>query len=141
MKTTLFQKAALLVSGLTAVGIGSAILLTPHAFYAAYGIGLGGDPNLLSEIRAPGGALATMGAFILSGLAWPRFVEPCLTLSAGLYLAWGTARLVSVALDGLPDNGLIWATGLELAIGTVCFFAGRMSKQDVSSLPTASANL
>lgn len=125
MKTTLFQKTALVVSGLTAVAIGSAILLLPRAFYGSYGITLGADPSLMSEIRAPGGALAMIGFLILAGLVRKRFAQASLTLGAGLYLAWGTSRIVSLGLDGVPDSGLIWATVLELAIGTACLLALR----------------
>jgi len=49
----LFEKIALGLSGLTAVTIGACILFAPHAFYAGYGITLGQDANLLSELRAP----------------------------------------------------------------------------------------
>jgi hypothetical protein len=56
------------VSGLLLLIIGGTILLVPQAFYASDGIALGNDPSLLSEIRAPGGLLATSGLFILTGV-------------------------------------------------------------------------
>ena len=54
MQLTRFQKITLGISGITALVIGSFITLAPHAFYAGYGITLGPEPNLLSELRAPG---------------------------------------------------------------------------------------
>ncbi|MCV6592454.1 MAG: DUF4345 domain-containing protein [Silicimonas sp.] len=52
MQLTRFQKITLGISGVTALAIGALITLTPHAFYASYGITLGQDPNLLNELRA-----------------------------------------------------------------------------------------
>jgi transposase InsO family protein len=43
---------------LTALTIGAFILFAPHAFYGSYGITLGEDASLLSELRAPGAGLA-----------------------------------------------------------------------------------
>ena len=64
---TLFQKIALGVAGITALGIGASILIAPYAFYASYGIVLAPNPSLLSELRAPGAGLAAFGA--VKGLA------------------------------------------------------------------------
>jgi len=64
MKLT--QKIALGVAGITALGIGTVIVAAPHAFYASYGIALGPDPSLLSELRAPGAGLAAFGAVMLA---------------------------------------------------------------------------
>ncbi len=52
-----FQTITLGISGVTALGIGAFILAGPHAFYAGYGITLGGDASLLSESRAPAGSV------------------------------------------------------------------------------------
>ena len=60
------QKIALSIAGFTSLGIGAFILAAPHAFYASYGIALGQDPSLLSELRAPGAGLAAFGAVMLA---------------------------------------------------------------------------
>ena len=65
----LLQKIALGISGVTSLGIGSFILAAPHTFYASYGITLGFEPSLLSELRAPGAGLAAFGAIMLFDLA------------------------------------------------------------------------
>ncbi len=52
MPLTLLQKIALGISGITASCIGALILAAPHLFYESYGISLGNDTNLLSELRA-----------------------------------------------------------------------------------------
>ena len=75
MDSTFLEKAALCLSGLTALTIGSFILFVPHPFYASYGITLGDDASLLSELRAPGAGLAGFGLLMLTGL-WRRAMLP-----------------------------------------------------------------
>ena len=72
---TYLQKAILFLAGATAFSIGAAILIFPAAFYTSYGITIGSDPSLLSEIRAPGGALLVMGLFMLTGLVRPDLAD------------------------------------------------------------------
>ena len=62
----------LAMAGLLLLGIGSSLLFTPHAFHGSNGIFLGSNPNLLSEIRAPGGLLAANGILALISVAWAR---------------------------------------------------------------------
>ena len=123
MKTTLAEKIILSVSGLTAIGIGSAILTIPVAFYAASGIELGGDASLLNEIRAPGGALLIMGFFILAGLFRASLAGVSLWIGAAIFMSYGLSRGLSMAVDGLPDTGLVMAAAFEIAIGTLCLLS------------------
>jgi len=122
MTTTLTQKIILSVSGLTAVGIGTAILIIPVPFYAANGIELGSDASLLNEIRAPGGALLTMGLLIFAGLVRAGFARVSMLIGAAIFLSYGLSRGVSIALDGWPDIALVEAAAIEIAIGTFCLF-------------------
>ena len=123
MKTTLPEKIILSVSGLTAVGIGTAILTIPTAFYASSGIELGGDASLLNEIRAPGGALLIMGFFMLAGLIRASLAGLSLWIGAAIFMSYGMSRGFSIALDGLPDTALVMAAAVEIAIGTLCLFS------------------
>lgn len=61
-------KILLSVSGILLLIVGTSILLQPHAFFATNGITLGNNPNLLSEIRAPGGLLIGCATIILLGI-------------------------------------------------------------------------
>jgi len=126
---TSFQKAILLLAGATSVGIGTAILIFPAAFHASYGITLGTDPSLLSEIRAPGGALLVMGLFMLAGLVRPGFAHVSRWIAAAVFLSYGLARLLSFALDGTPDGGLVFAAVFEIAIGLLCMTPGRAPRK------------
>jgi hypothetical protein len=137
MTTTLTQKIILFISGLTAVGIGAAILTAPIAFHATNGIALGDDPSLLSEIRAPGGALLTMGVFMLAGLIRARLARLSLAIGAAIFLSYGLSRCLAIALDGWPDSGLVVAAAFELLIGVLCAFAlvGRSPAAGRAGLP------
>ena len=123
MKSSNLLKLVLLASGLIAIGIGSAILVAPANFYATYGIELTGDASLASEIRAPGGALLAMGLLMLAGVFVAEFAFASTAIAAAVYLSYGLSRLVSMAIDGSPDGGLVAAAALELAIGAINLLA------------------
>ena len=122
MQPTKTHRFLLIISGLIALAIGASILFTPDAFHAGYGVELGGDPSLRSEIRSPGGALSVLGGMMLIGAFVRSFTFTSTAIAAAVYLAYGLSRLVSIGLDGLPDSGLLSATAFELAIGSVCAF-------------------
>ncbi|MEM9553284.1 MAG: DUF4345 domain-containing protein [Acidobacteriota bacterium] len=109
----------LFLSGLLLLGIGLAILLAPHSIYASNGIVLGDDPSLLSEIRAPGGFLTASSILILLG-TFRRFLRSvAIALTVLVYGSFGLARLVGLALDGLPAAGLVGSTAIELIVAAI----------------------
>ena len=93
-------------AALLLLAIGGTILLIPHTFYASDGIMLGNNPSLLSEIRAPGGLLASSGLLILLGAFRSNLRSLSITLTALVYGAFGLSRLVGFALDGMPSSSL-----------------------------------
>lgn len=117
---SLFQKLTLGAAGLTAFGIGVAILLTPHGFYAGYGIELSRDPNLLSELRAPGANLTMLGALIFAGAVRSRMAHASAALGAAVFLAFAFGRLVGIVLDGAPQGGVFAALIVEVVVGGLC---------------------
>lgn len=123
MKKSKTVKAALLVSGLIAIVIGSAIVTIPTPFYATYGIELGANVSLFNEIRASGGALLASGILILSGAFVARLTFTSLLVSTLLYLSYGLSRILSTIMDGLPNEGLVQSAVLEIVIGLVCLLA------------------
>ncbi|MEM1453374.1 MAG: DUF4345 domain-containing protein [Planctomycetota bacterium] len=122
-RITKTQRILLVVSGLIAAGIGASILATPAQFHATHGIDLAGDPSLLSEVRAPGGALAVLGGMMLIGAFVRSFTTASLAIATAVYLAYGASRLVGFGLDGMPHPGLVQAAVAELVIGAVCAVA------------------
>lgn len=123
MKNVKLLNTILLVSGFIAAGIGGAILFVPVGFHALNSIELGGNVSLLSEVRAPGGALLACGLLIMCGAFVARLRFTAIILSALLYLSYGLSRILSMALDGMPGTNLMQATILELVLGLVCALA------------------
>lgn len=125
MKPTLLEKIALGLSGLTALTIGAFILFAPHAFYAGYGITLGEDANVLSELRAPGAGLAGFGLLMLLGIWRHRMLPVAMAVALTVFIAFPAGRLVGLAVDGMPSGSVIGALVVELIIAALCFAAFR----------------
>lgn len=125
MKPTLFEKIALGLAGLTALTIGAFILFAPHAFYAGYGIALGEDVNLLSELRAPGAGLAGFGLLMLLGILRHAVLPVGMAVALTVFIAFPAGRLVGVAVDGMPSGNVIGALVVELIIAALCLAAFR----------------
>ena len=129
-----FTLIFLFLSGLLLLAIGSAILLVPHAFHAVNGIVLGDDPGLLSEVRAPGGLLAAGAVLILLG-TFRRSLRPlAMILTVLIYGSFGLARLLSLALDGMPSSGLVASTAIVLIVAAIGLLILRRSGR--ASAPT-----
>lgn len=122
MKISKIDKILLVISGLIAAVIGALILFSPVTFYASYDIVLGDNMSLLNEIRAPGGALFASGMLIIAGAFFEKLTYTSIVVSALLYLSYGLSRVVSILIDGMPVDGLVQATVLEIVIGFVCLF-------------------
>ena len=123
MSLTRFQKIALSIAGITAFAIGAFILFAPHAFYANYGIALGQDPNLLSELRAPGAGLTVLGAIMLSGLVRAEWAPVAFVAALTVYLAFPVGRVISLAVDGMPSGSVLGAFAIEVVIAGLCVAA------------------
>ena len=111
--------ANLAVSGFILLAVGGVLLIAPAILHSANGVDLGSDPSLLSEVRAPGGALLALGALIIAGMFVSRLRHTATMIAATVYLAYGLSRLLSMALDGIPAPGLLIAAGLEITIGAI----------------------
>ena len=109
----------LFLSGMLLLVIGGTILLLPHVFYANDGILLGNDPSLLSEIRASGGLLAGSSLVILFGTFRPNLRSLAMILTILVYGSFGISRLLGMVLDGMPSDGLIIATAIELIVAAI----------------------
>lgn len=110
----------LVVAGLVATAVGAAEMVTPVSFRAGYGIDMAGNVNLFSETRAAGGGLVAVGAVILLGAVVRSLTPAAALLGALTYGGYGLARVLSMAADGRPDDGLVVATAVELALGLAC---------------------
>ncbi|MBE9031034.1 DUF4345 domain-containing protein [filamentous cyanobacterium LEGE 11480] len=109
----------LFLSGLMLLTVGGASLFVPHLFYAHDGILLGHDPSLLSEIRASGGLLTGSSMVLLMGAVRPVLRSLAVTLSVLVYGSFGLARLLGLAIDGMPSDSLLMAMIVELVVAAI----------------------
>ncbi len=123
MKDSKVLKAILLISGLMLTVFGAGILLMPVEMAALNGIELGGQISLLSETRSPGGSLLASGILVMSGAFVARLTFTAIVVSALIYLSYGLSRILSMAIDGMPAEGLVQVAVLEIVTGLVCVFA------------------
>ena len=123
MQIRMFQKVALGIAGTTAMIIGGFILIAPHAFYAGYGMTLGDDPNLLSELRAPAANLAALSAVILAGIFRTSWAPVSAKVAVTVFLAFPAGRIVGLLIDGMPSASVLGAFAIEIAIGAICLAA------------------
>ena len=128
MQLTRFQKMTLGLSGITALAIGTFITLAPHAFYASYGIALEPDPNLLSELRAPGAGLAVFGALMLAGVVRAAMAPIALAVALTVFLAFPVGRIVGIVLDGMPSGSVIGALAFEVVVAALLLAAFRPTR-------------
>lgn len=117
MQPTKLHRLLLVISGLVALAIGALLVLDPVAFHATNAIDLGGNVDLLSEVRAPGGALIASGLLMIVGAGATRLALPASLLGAVVYLGYGFARVVGLVVDGTPSSGLVTAMVIELVLG------------------------
>lgn len=113
-------KGLLLTSGLLAAGIAAMILFAPDAFYTGYGIDIGSNVNLANELKAPAGVLLIAGLLMLTAVFRVELIVPSLATATAIYLSYGLSRLSSMAIDGVPNGGLVIAAVLEITIGLAC---------------------
>jgi hypothetical protein len=112
----------LLASGLLAAGIAVTILFASDGFYAGYGIDIGSNASLADELKAPAGALLIAGLLMLAGVFKAELAVVSLATGSLIYLSYGLSRVMSMAIDGVPNSALVSAAVLEIAIGVFCFF-------------------
>ena len=123
MKSSKVLKVILFISGLIAIGVGGSILFMPSTFYAASGINLNGEVNLLNEIRASGGMIFAFGILIMTGAFVARLTYTATVISMLLYLTYALSRIFSMSIDGIPVDTLVQALVLEIVIGILSIFA------------------
>lgn len=119
-KANVFVALTLVCAATTLIAIGGLLTFEPHLMFGLNGVKLDDDPNLLSEVRAPGFLLLLSG--ILTGLSLfrPRWRQSALLGAGILLIGFAGGRGISLVFDGLPAQSLIAAGIIELALGLVC---------------------
>ena len=117
MRGSKWEKGMLLFAGITAVSIGAALVLRPEVMHAANGVTLGENASLLSEIRAPGGALLAVGVLLCVAAFVRKLVFAATVAGTVVFLGYGIGRVLSMVIDGIPASALVMACVFELVIG------------------------
>lgn len=121
---TAYQRSVIGLAGAIAAIIGLAITFFPNAFYASYSISITTDPNLLSELRAPGANLAVLGLIMIAGAFRARWFAMARLLAIAVFFAFAAGRLVSWGIDGMPNAQILSALAIELVLGAIAASAG-----------------
>lgn len=100
-------------------------MFAPTDFLAMSHVLIEYDPGLMSELVAPSGVLIITGAVMLLGAIKLRFANMALSIGAVVYGSYGVARLISLAVHGLPTGPLIAAMIIELVIAALLIALGR----------------
>lgn len=114
------SRVTLLLAGIVALCAGLGLVTMPQVFFASYGIELGAQPSMLSEIRAPGALLVAVSVVLLLGALVEAQRVRAAWLGSLCYLSYAAARLVSAMVDGLPHLNLLYAGAGELFLGLAC---------------------
>lgn len=117
MRTMNYIDAILRAVGLSAACVGAAILLMPSEYQAVAGIVLAYDTSLFDKLRAPAGLMLAVGALLLtSGRFWRLAMVPTAVMT-GLFLAYGIAGLVVLAVTGFVFSWGCVTTILDIVLG------------------------
>ena len=123
MENSKVLKIILFFLGLPLIVFGTWRLTMPISFYDFSGLILGSDVGGLSEARGAGGMILVAGILILLGAfsAKLRFTSTVLVIL--VFLSFGFARLLGIAIDGMPGEMLIQGIIGEFVMGSIGVFA------------------
>lgn len=123
MKNSNVLKVILIISGIIGIAVGFELLLMPVAVYSSVGVDVSGQVNLLSDLRATGGAIFSCGIVILLGAFLSELKFSATLLSTILYLGYGLSRGIAMSLDGVPADKLVAVALVEITIGVLSLMA------------------
>ncbi|WP_281612749.1 DUF4345 domain-containing protein [Flammeovirga sp. SubArs3] len=119
MKNSKTLKVYLLLSGILLSIIGALTSFNPIEIKANEGIILAGNPSALNDVRSFGMLLIATALFSSIGVFKESIRKPAIISVFTLFLSLGLGRVLSIALDGFPSDGILKATVLELVLGII----------------------
>jgi len=123
MKNSTVLKGILILLGLLLTLLGSWRLFNPIAFFENSGLILENNAGLLNEAIATGGVVVGFGLLILLGAFSQKLTYTSAIVSIVVFLGFGIARLIGIAMDGNPGEGLIQGIMFEFVFGLLGVFA------------------
>jgi len=119
MKNSKVLKTYLIISGLLLTFIGGATLFAPVAMKGGTGIDIAKNISVLNDVRASSALILVIALLTLLSTFYKKLTFTTTLTSFLLFLSLGLGRVISILIDGIPVDGLVKATGLELVLGTV----------------------
>lgn len=107
----------LIISGLIGLYVGGGLLFFPAELQAQSNIIIGDNASHFSETRAPGAAILSASFVIIAGIFLSSWRYLSVFLTTLFFLSYGSGRLFSLIIDGMPAPGLFYAMIGELVIG------------------------
>lgn len=130
MKKSKALKAYLIIGGLLLTFIGGATLAMPVTLKGGSGIDIAGNVSVINDVRASSALILAVALITLTGAFSKKLTYTSTLISLALFLSLGAGRIISILIDGMPVNGLVKATGLEVVLGLVglVFFRTQQEK-------------
>lgn len=119
MNTSKILKIYLFISGLILTPIGGLTTFNPVNIKANEGIEITGNASALNDVRSFGMLLLATALLLFLGSFKSLLRKSAAISSVLLFLSLGLGRLLSIFLDGMPSDGMVKATGLEIVLGLV----------------------
>lgn len=113
MKNSIVVKIVLGLSGVLITIPGIMALIAPLKFAARNDIDLSSNLGLMNDYRATGGLMLAAGVIIILGVIHKRMAFTSSVVAAVTYTLLTLGRLLSIAIDGTPVDGLVKATVAE----------------------------
>lgn len=128
MNASKWINALLILNGLVGLYVGIGLVSFPAELQAQSNIILGDNPSHFSEARAPGMAILAASVLAFIGAIRKNWRFTALFVMTLFFLSYGTGRLLSLALDGMPAEGLFYAMIGELLLGLLSLLALRKAR-------------
>lgn len=123
MKNSKVLKTILFLLGLALIVMGTWRVTMPVEFYTFSGLDLGSDVSMINEARGAGGAVLGMGILILLGAFSASLTFTSSIVAFLVFLSYGFARLLGIAVDGLPGPMIIQGIIFEFVFGSIALIA------------------
>ena len=113
------QNSYLTLTGLILLIIGGFIAANPTAYLLQFSSKLSLPVSFFSELRAFGTGLLGVGLIAIVSLFIPKIRFIALAASAIVFSSFFLGRVVSMLTDGMPNQGIIIAAGIELVFSII----------------------
>ena len=123
MKNSNILKAILFLCGLLIIVPGVMAIFSTDYFAGRNGIDIAGNISLYNDYKAMGGIMIGAGIVMWLGIIHPRMAFTSTVVAMVTHLSIALGRYISIAMDGMPADGLFKASIAETVLGLLAVFA------------------